>query len=144
MVVSSIIAGPTGGASYGHIETNTDATSAPVIAIARDAQRDPKNVEAAVREYFADIPVMTVIAGCESHYRQVDADGNVIHGLVDWADTGVMQINARYHAARAKSLGLDLNDLYDNMAYARILYDEQGTAPWKASASCWQKTLASR
>jgi hypothetical protein len=55
-----------------------------------------------------------------------------------------MQINTRYHGETAEKLGLDLTDLYDNMAYARDLYERQGTQPWSASAPCWSKHIAMR
>jgi hypothetical protein len=87
---------------------------------------------------------MIQIARCESTFQHTLADGTVLRGRVDSADTGVMQINSRYHGARAAELGLDLTDLYDNMAYARDLYERQGTRPWSASASCWGQTIAMR
>ncbi len=101
-----------------------------------------QNAEAVVREYFKDIPVMIQVARCESTFQHTLADGSVLQGRVDNADTGVMQINKRYHLATATRLGLDLHDIYDNMAYARHLYETQGIQPWSASAPCWGKTLA--
>ncbi|MBI4086626.1 hypothetical protein HY416_01440 [Candidatus Kaiserbacteria bacterium] len=98
--------------------------------------------EMAVREYFKDIPVMVQIAKCESHFRHTLADGSILRGKVDAADLGVMQINTRYHAARAATLGLDLHLLEDNLEYARDLYEAQGTVPWNSSAPCWKRTLA--
>lgn len=100
--------------------------------------------EVAVRRYFDDIPVMIQIAKCESHFRHTLEGGMILSGKVDSADTGVMQINRRYHSARAQSMGLDLYDLSDNMEYARDLYERKGTSPWNASAPCWSKTLAQR
>jgi hypothetical protein len=100
------------------------------------------NTEAIVRDYFKDIPVMIQVARCESTFQHTLADGSVLQGRVDSADTGVMQINKRYHQAAATSLGLDLHDIYDNMAYARHLYERQGVQPWSASAPCWNRTLA--
>lgn len=87
---------------------------------------------------------MIQIARCESTFRHTLSDGTVLRGKVDPADTGVMQINTRYHALRAKALGLDLENLQDNMAYARDLYNRQGTAPWNASAFCWSGSIAMR
>jgi hypothetical protein len=98
--------------------------------------------EAEVREYFSDIPVMIQIARCESAFRHTLADGSVLRGRVDNRDTGVMQINSFYHSKAAVALGLDITDLKDNMAYARSLYEKQGTQPWSASAPCWSKALA--
>lgn len=101
------------------------------------------DTEAAVREYFSDIPVMIQVARCESTFRHTLADGSVLRGKVDNRDTGVMQINTYYHGERADELGLDLENLYDNMAYARDLYERQGTQPWSASSPCWSRQLAS-
>lgn len=134
LAVSTAYAVPE-SAAYGQIMTevpaSTFAAKAPV-----------ENTEAAVREYFKDIPVMIQVARCESHFRQTLADGSVLRGVVDSADTGVMQINKRYHSTAAASMGLSLDDLYGNMAYARHLYETQGTRPWNASSACWGKTLA--
>lgn len=120
--------------AYGHIATNkTNAT-----------EYTAEGTEMAVRSYFSDIPVMIQIARCESTFRHTLADGTVLKGRVDPADTGVMQINKRYHQASASKLGLDLEDLNDNMAYARDLYERQGTRPWSASAPCWSDSIAMR
>ena len=100
------------------------------------------DTEAIVRSYFKDIPVMIGVAKCESGFRHQQADGSVLQGRVDSADSGVMQINKRYHEAAAAAMNLDLDDLYGNMAYARHLYETQGTQPWRASMSCWGNTLA--
>jgi hypothetical protein len=50
-----------------------------------------------------------------------------------------MQINEHYHSATAAKLGLDLYTIQGNVAYARYLYDKQGTAPWSSSQPCWGK-----
>jgi len=101
------------------------------------------DTEARVREYFSDIPVMIQVARCESTFRHTLEDGTVLKGKVDSRDTGVMQINTYYHGTTAAELGLDLEVLEDNMAYARHLYERQGTQPWSASSPCWGRTLAS-
>ena len=85
---------------------------------------------------------MVQVARCESTFRHTLADGSVLKGVVDPADTGVMQINKRYHEKAATAMRLDLEDIYDNMAYARHLYETQGTQPWSASAPCWNQSLA--
>ena len=103
---------------------------------------DEHGVETIVRNYFSDIPVMIQVAKCESTFRHTLADGSVLRGKVDSADTGVMQINTRYHGKTADELGLNLENIYDNMAYARHLYEAQGTQPWSASSPCWGRTIA--
>lgn len=104
--------------------------------------RTPEEVAKVVESYFADIPIMAEVARCESQYRHTLADGTVLRGTVDSRDVGVMQINTYYHGAAAKKLGLNLENIVDNMAYARTLYERQGTQPWSASKQCWSKTLA--
>ena len=124
-------------AAYGQITTEV-----PPVVAARALVSSNSHTEAAVREYFKDIPVMIQIARCESQFRHILADGSVLHGVVDSADTGVMQINKRYHASAAAKMSISLDDLHGNMTYARHLYETQGTQPWNASAPCWGKTLA--
>ncbi len=98
--------------------------------------------ESIVRSYFNDIPVMAEIARCESGFRHTLSDGSTLTGRVDSADTGVMQINKRYHQRTANAMDLNLENIYDNMAYARHLYETQGLQPWRASSACWNRTLA--
>lgn len=111
-------------------------------AVAGDASLVSLDTERIVRSYFQDIPVMIEIARCESTFRHTLTDGTVLKGVVDPADTGVMQINKRYHEQTATTMSLNLEDIYHNMAYARHLYETQGTRPWNASAPCWSKSIA--
>ena len=121
-------------AAYGQIITT------PIEVTVKTATVE--NTEALVRSYFKDVPVLIQIARCESAFRQTLPDGSILQGRVNRSDTGVMQINKRYHANEGATMGLNLDDLYSNMAYARHLYETQGTKPWNASAPCWSKTLA--
>jgi hypothetical protein len=120
--------------AYGNIATIEEASTQVVTML---------DTEAVVREYFADIPVMIQVARCESTFRHTLADGTILRGFVDDRDTGVMQINLGYHGETADRMGLDMENIYDNMAYARDLYERSGTQPWSASAPCWSRTLAS-
>jgi hypothetical protein len=125
--------------AYGHIagqpETQVVASTHTVLAATTDT-------EVAVRSYFADIPVMIEVARCESEFRHQLTDGSILRGRIDPADTGVMQINKRYHEATATAMQIDLDDLQGNLDYARHLYETQGTRPWSASMPCWGNTLA--
>ncbi len=94
-------------------------------------------VEAKVREYFADIPILVKIAWCESTFRHTEENGEVLRGRVNPLDTGVMQINLKYHRQTLAKHGLDAARLEDNLRYARYLYGLQGTQPWRSSAHCW-------
>ncbi len=142
--VSSVNPTPERTVAFGHISSQATVTEQATAQTVAHANTSPSKVEAVVREYFSDIPIMIEIARCESTFRHTLADGSVLRGYVDNADTGVMQINLRYHQQTAKRLGLDLENIYDNMAYARYLYERQGTQPWNASAPCWGRHLAMR
>lgn len=96
------------------------------------------STEAHVRSYFSDIPIMAEVARCESHFVHTNPHtGSVLTGHMNPSDIGVMQINKMYHESAALRMGLDIYSLEDNLAYARFLYNTQGTQPWSASRYCW-------
>lgn len=97
----------------------------------------PVTLEAYVYEYFAETPILAEISKCESRYRQFNSDGSVLRGQVNSDDVGLMQINEIYHKKRAEGLGLDLETINGNLAYAKYLYENEGTTPWNASKPCW-------
>lgn len=99
-------------------------------------------VEEYVNKYFSDIPVLVEVARCESRFRQHGKDGRVLQGLVNELDLGVMQINEHYHIEKADKLGLDLETLEGNTAYARYLFEKSGLQPWISSSACWKRTKA--
>ncbi len=112
--------------------------SAPVFA---ETVIDPHNsadIEKRVREYFSDVPVMIAIAKCESGFRQFDSAGNVLDGGAG-AMMGVFQIHEHSHRKIADTLGLDFHTLEGNLAYARHLYENEGTDPWISAFPCWDK-----
>ena len=100
---------------------------------------DSKNVEKFINDYFADVPILAKIAKCESRYRHYNSVGNVLRGVENKSDRGVMQINIYYHGKTAEKLGLDVHNLDDNVAYARYLYEKEGAKPWMSSSACWAK-----
>lgn len=108
---------------------------APAVSLAQTAATSTE-VEAVVRAYFADVPVMAAIAKCESNFRQFTASGSVLNGG-SGGMLGVFQVNRSVHAKFALSLGYDINTLEGNLAYARYLYQQEGTAPWDSSSDCW-------
>jgi len=124
--------------AYGHIASQNEAEIEAEVTTNNLAM----NTEAIVRSYFSDIPIMIEVARCESDFRHQLTDGTILIGRVDPADTGVMQINKRYHEATATAMQINLDDIYGNLAYARHLYEKQGTRPWNASMPCWGNTLA--
>jgi hypothetical protein len=96
-------------------------------------------VEDYVDEYFSHIPVMSRIAYCESTYRHFGDSGEVLRGIVDPRDVGVMQINEHYHLDTSKRFGFNIHTLEGNLGYAENLYNRQGTQPWSASKDCWNR-----
>jgi len=125
---------------------NLAAANIPVTQQATVAENrtftDNRSVEQYVRKEFADEPILVDIAGCESNFHQFDANGDVVRGIVNHADVGVMQINETYHAAEAAKLRLDLKTTEGNVAFAKYLYGKFGTDPWKYSQKCWSNKLA--
>jgi len=80
---------------------------------------------------------MTEIAECESRFRHFDKYGDILRGEENGQDVGVMQINERYHLDTAIELGHNLYTLDGNLAYAKYLYEKEGTTPWRSSVKCW-------
>jgi hypothetical protein len=99
--------------------------------------QNPETMKAYVRHYFADEPVLADIAWCESRFRHLGKDGEIFRGKVNQYDIGVMQINTLYHEEKAVEMNMDLFSLNGNLAYARYLYEKEGTKPWMSSAPCW-------
>ncbi len=140
-----------GGGTLAALPAATGATTTTTVYIANpsnvkntadDVKDKPKVLDATttaaiVKEYFKDIPIMANIAFCESRDRQTDTDGNIFRGTVNTHDIGVMQINTDYHADEAAKLGINLYTIEGNMAYARLLFEREGTRPWKSSSPCW-------
>lgn len=95
-------------------------------------------IEQKIEQAFGDkADLMLEVARCESTLRQFNASGTVLTGFVDSDDTGIFQINKRYHLKTATELGLDLDTEDGNIAYAKYLFDTQGTKPWNPSKKCW-------
>jgi hypothetical protein len=100
---------------------------------------DSKNVEKYINDYFADIPILIQIAKCESRFRHLNSQGEILRGTENRSDRGVMQINVHYHGISSEKLGYNIHEIEDNVAYARHLYERQGVKPWMSSSACWAK-----
>jgi len=85
-----------------------------------------------VKAYFEDTPAMINIAECESGLRQYTDSGGVLRGGSGGKMIGVFQLHEDYHRAPALSLGLDIDTIDGNMAYAKYLFQKEGTAPWSS------------
>lgn len=97
------------------------------------------DMEAYLREEYAETPILVDIARCESEFRQFDKNGKLIRGRVNAADVGLMQINEFYHADTARNMGIDIHTVEGNIAFAKYLYSKYGSSPWSASQPCWSK-----
>lgn len=122
------------GASMPIVSLNTPTVD---TTVEQKLDANSMTTEEYVREYFTDIPVMAEIARCESRFRHYVNGGEVLRGEKIPQDRGVMQINEYYHLEDSKKLGFNIYTLEGNVAYARYLYEKQGTRPWRASAKCW-------
>lgn len=111
----------------------TVATTTATSTASSTIVQTPAEIEKRVREFFADNPVMIEIAKCESKFRQFTDAGKVLRGGSGGMMVGVFQFFESVHATAAKKLGFDLLTVEGNLAYARHLYTQAGTAPW---ASC--------
>jgi hypothetical protein len=98
--------------------------------------------EMGVRQYFADSPEMITIAYCESGFRQYGLSGEALRGGWQNKMIGVFQIHEDYHRNAAANLGLNINTLEGNLAYAKHLYQTENTRPWISSANCWKNKVA--
>lgn len=96
------------------------------------------SVEKRVRQYFVDIPVMIEIAKCESKFRQFTDSGTVLRGGSSGGMIGVFQFYESIHTKGAKALGFDLATVEGNLGYAKHVYLQQGTTPWR---ECIPKVL---
>ncbi len=123
------------------------STATPAkIVVPPPPQPVPKveTVKERVQAYFADIPIMVAISGCESFYRQYDTNGKIYRGEINNKDVGLMQINEHYHLDDSKALGYNIYSIEGNLSYARYLYEQEGTAPWDSSSYCWSQSKEAR
>lgn len=123
------------------IDTANFKETAPVV-VSKEAAgvKETLTTKDKVKEYFKEVPILAEVARCESEYRQFNSDGSVLRGDHNKQDVGVMQINEKYHLSTSQKLGLNIHTLEGNMAYAKYLYETQGTRPWEYSSKCWGKT----
>lgn len=98
------------------------------------------STEEYVRNHFSDKPILAEIARCESQFRQFNKKtGEVLRGVVNNKDVGVMQINEYYHLETAEEANINIYTIEGNLEYARKLYKQSGTDPWNSSKPCWGK-----
>lgn len=93
------------------------------------------------QEFGTDAPVMLEIARCESKFRQYTDAGNPLYGGYQGRMVGIFQVYSDIHASGARAMGMDIETAEGNIAYARHLYNREGTVPWNSSSSCWRNSV---
>lgn len=96
-----------------------------------------KSIQEMITETFGPDSIMHSVADCESRFRQFNEDGSILRGYYNPKDVGVFQVNEYWHLETSKRLGMDIYTVEGNIAYAKHLYDLNGTRDWNASRSCW-------
>ena len=100
--------------------------------VAKLLSADQIIIKRQIEAYFADVPEMVRIAGCESSFRQFEKDGGVV--ISPTGDYGLFQINKKVWHGRARELGLDYEkSTADNLRMARHIYEKQGLKAWTCS-----------
>ena len=105
------------------VSTTTLILEAPKKPIWTTRERITQLITLTFRE---DVRQALEIVECESNLDPLAYNPHNQNGSVD---RGLFQINS-VHDERLAELGLDPLNIEDNVAYARMLYDEQGWTPW--------------
>jgi len=121
------------------VETVLTVTSETVSIPPATPALKRAEVEEIVRTFYKETPILAEIAFCESTFRHIDKNGNLLRGKVDSGDIGVMQINERWHRIEAEKLGHNIDTFDGNLKYGQWLYEQKGTVPWNASKPCWSQ-----
>lgn len=116
-------------------------TTTPQMDIPRDeldtiATAEEKIIDQAER-LGLDSSVAVRIARCESGLRQFDDQGRPLRGQINPLDTGIFQLNEKYHLANCQRLGFDIYTEKGNIDCALNLMKREGTTPWNWSRQCW-------
>lgn len=87
------------------------------------------------RFWYSNLPVidareMINIAQAESGFNHFDGNGNVLRGVENPDDIGVMQINQVFWGEKARELGYNINDLNGNLQMALYIRKEKGPSAW--------------
>lgn len=106
-----------------------------LIEVPEEIEWTEERIKEEIRTTFPEMPETFVrIADCESDFLPTAYNPtNNSH------DGGIFQISKKYHGKELEALGLDPYDIEDNLKYARLLYEKNGTRDWNASKHCWNK-----
>lgn len=122
------------------IATSTQAATQTTIVVKPPFDvHSTSSLKSIIESEFPDSPVIVDIASCESRLKQFNSDGSVRLGRANPHDIGLFQINETYHRAEAEKLGIDIDTLKGNIAFAKILHKRNGTRDWNWSKFMWEK-----
>lgn len=98
-----------------------------------------ERIKQEIARVFPDAPIMQKVAMCEGTKNGL-LYPNAHNPMNGSGDSGIMQISEKYHGKEYRRLGFtDMNDVKQNLAYARVLYDLNGLEDWRHSRHCWSK-----
>ena len=118
------------------------ALSHPQIEYKKEVKVDESEEPAPSIPSFEGYPLLKKICTCESGLKQFNEDGTILRGRINPDDVGMCQINEQYHGTRDEILentGLDIFTAEGNVAFAKGLFDSDGSVPWNWSKDCWDK-----
>jgi hypothetical protein len=91
-----------------------------------------ERIKKEIRDTFPELTeVMLEVARCESGYENVPSPTG---------DFGIFQIN-QVHLSTLYDLGLNRENIQDNIRFARLLYEENGLKDWNNSRHCWVHSI---
>ena len=103
----------------------------------REGIVQPPEDEVFLLQFFGDSrDLMRGIGKCESGNKQFQANGKVIVSPTN--DYGYFQINEKIWLLYSKELRLNIMEMRDNFAMARIILAQRGLSAWSASQKCWE------
>jgi len=126
----------------------TEATKSPVVQTVEYSVDRPESLPAlriyneiieTSKRYGISTDNALRIAHCESGFRQYDENGDILRGKQNPFDTGIFQINEKYHLEKSQALGFDIHQKTGNIEYAMWLMKNETNKHWKWSKGCWNE-----
>ena len=114
-------------------------TPAKEVQIKVEVNWTQERIVEEIHNVFPDAPIMVEVAKCEG-VRHGKLDPTAYNPTNGSGDTGIFQISEYWNGDWYRSLGFtDMEDIKQNLAFARVMYDTYGLQPWEASRHCWSK-----
>ena len=122
-------------------------------ALFQDPASQTAFMERKIHEYFPNehvARVMIAIASCEStghasaEIIHWEPNGHLLKNASGGQARGAFQVMSQVHAKEMQSNGLTMGDIDDYMTFVKMLYDQNGFAPWAESQRCWKNQQYAR